>query len=114
MPTKQADTTDQSTVDTFTRMQMQAIQSLTGANTAWFEALSDMGSEVMTFLAERIQQDVDTQHKLLHCKNGHELQKIQAAFIQTALDQYSDETGKLLEMSQKAFDTQSAARGDGN
>lgn len=85
--------------------QTQGLKALTGMNTAWFEAVSDMGSEVMSFLAERIQEDVKTQHQMLHCKDAGELQKIQAEFIQKAIDQYTLETGKLVEMSQKVFET---------
>lgn len=83
---------------------MAALRALTGMNTAWFEALSDMGSEVMSFVAHRIHEDVDAQHKLLHCKNAGELQQIQADFLQKAIDQYTAETGKLVEMSQKMFE----------
>lgn len=90
-------------------MQSTAIQSLTGMNTAWFETLSDMGSEVMSFVADRIKEDVKTQHALLHCKDPGELQHIQGQFIQKALDQYADETGKLIEMSRKMFDTAGTA-----
>lgn len=87
-----------------TEVQAQGLRALTGMNTAWYEALSDMGSEVMSFVAERIKEDVKTQHQLLHCRDAAELQKIQAEFLQTTIDQYQAETGKLIEIGQKMFD----------
>ena len=71
--------------------------------TAWIEALSDMGSEVVSFVADRIREDVKTQHEILHCEDIAELQHIHAQFVQKAIDQYTAETGKLVEMSQSLF-----------
>ena len=67
--------------------------------TRWFEAMADMNSELMTFIAARISEDVKTQHELLHCKSAEELQKAQLAFLEKAQNQYMDETGKLVQMS---------------
>jgi hypothetical protein len=86
-----------------TQLQEQSLKALTGMNTAWLEALSDMGSEVMTFVAARIEEDVKAQHRMLHCRDAAELQKIQAEFIQKAINQYADESGKLAEMSRNVF-----------
>ena len=52
-------------------------------------------------MAERIREDVKTQHEILHCKSPAELQAIQARFVARAVEQYSAETGKLVEMSQE-------------
>lgn len=74
---------------------------------AWMEGLGDIGSEAMQFVAERIAEDVKTQHEILHCKNPAEIMAIQRRFLQTALDQYVAEGGKLMKMSneivQEAF-----------
>lgn len=64
-----------------------------------FERVADLGSEITTFVAERIKEDVKTQHALLHCKSLPEVQKVQAEFLQKAFDQYRAETGKLVEMT---------------
>lgn len=66
---------------------------------AWIESMSDLGSEITTFVAERIQQDVRTQHAMLHCRTLPELQHIQAEFMQRAFEDYTAETGKLVQMS---------------
>lgn len=84
-------------------MQDQALKSMSQMGLAWVEGMSDLGSEVLSFVADRIKEDVKTQHKMLHCKDVSELQKIQAEFMQTAIDQYTAETGKLVQMSQDLY-----------
>lgn len=69
--------------------------------TSWFERVADLGSEVTSFVADRIKEDVQTQHALLHCKSLPEVQKVQAEFLQKAFDQYRAETGKLIKMTGK-------------
>ena len=86
-----------------TQLQEAGLGSMMGMGTAWIEAVSDMRAEVAHFVAERIKEDVKTQHEILHCKNVADLQQIQAQFIQKAMDQYQAETGKLVEMGTRAF-----------
>ncbi|WP_299031301.1 phasin family protein [uncultured Sulfitobacter sp.] len=88
-----------------TQLQEAGLGSMMGMGTAWVEAISDMSAEVASFVAERIKEDVKTQHEVLHCNNAADLQHIQAQFIQKAMDQYRAETGKLVEMGTKAFGT---------
>lgn len=110
MPAKQKRETDVENVK-FGAEQMSDLATLQGfgfnnmtsMGTAWAETLSDMGSEVLSFVADRIQEDVKTQHEILHCSDMTEMQKIQTRFIQKAIDQYTAETGKLIEMSQQLF-----------
>ncbi len=90
-------------VDAMAQLQEAGFGNMMGMGTAWLEAFSDMSAEVLGFVAERIKEDVKTQHEILHCKDPAELQKIQARFMQRAMDQYKAETGKLVEMSTKAF-----------
>ena len=92
-------------------LQAYGFNTMTGMGVAWVEALSDIGSEVLSFVADRIREDVKTQHRLLHCKDMGELQQIQTEFMQTAIEQYRAETGKLVEMSR---DLMHAPNKDGN
>lgn len=92
-------------LNAITQLQQAGFGSMMGMGTAWIETISDMSAEVAEFVAERIKEDVKTQHEILHCKNVGELQHIQAQFIQKAMDQYQAETGKLLEMGVSAFAT---------
>ncbi len=71
--------------------------------TSWLEAMADLNSEVVSFLADRIREDVKTQHELLHCKSAEELQKAQFAFLEKAHQQYTAETGKLVKMGLDMF-----------
>lgn len=87
------------------QLQEAGFGNMMGISTAWMEALSDMSAEMIGFVADRVKEDVKTQHAILHCKNVADLQHIQAQFLQKAMDQYQAETGKLVEMSTKAFAT---------
>ncbi|TMM51205.1 phasin family protein [Sulfitobacter sabulilitoris] len=80
-------------------LQKVGFGSIAWMGTAWLEQMSEMGSEWLSFVADRIKEDVKTQHQILHCRNIEEVQKVQAQFIQTAVEQYRDETGKMVEMS---------------
>lgn len=66
--------------------------------TNWFEKMADINSELASFVAGRIQEDVKTQHELLHCTSTEEFQKAQFAFLEKAYQQYTAETGKLVQM----------------
>ena len=84
-------------------LQALGFQTMAGMGTNWIEVLGDMGSEVVSFVADRIKEDVKTQHKMMNCKDMNELQEIQTEFVKTAVEQYTAETGKLADMSQKLF-----------
>ncbi len=71
--------------------------------TTWFEAMIDINSEVIDFIADRIKEDVKTQHEFLHCKEPAALQKAQMAFLERAYVQYTTEAGKLLKMGTDLF-----------
>ena len=94
---------DQAPLKALSELQESGFGNMLGMSTTWVEALSDMGAEVISFMAERIKEDVKTQHQILHCKNVVELQQIQSEFVQKAVEQYQAESGKLVELSSKAF-----------
>jgi hypothetical protein len=68
---------------------------------AWAEAIAGLGGEAVRFLSERVQEDVDLQHRLLHAGSLEEARHIQAQFLQTAIDQYTAETGRMVELSEE-------------
>tara|TARA_R110002072_G_scaffold6717_8_gene38446 strand:- start:7853 stop:8206 length:354 start_codon:yes stop_codon:yes gene_type:complete len=86
-----------------TQLQEAGFGNMMGMSKVWMEALSDMSAEMVGFVADRIKEDVKTQHEIMHCKNATDLQHIQAQFIQKAMNQYQDETGKLVEMGTNAL-----------
>ena len=92
-----------SAFDPISQLQRAGFGNMVVAQAAWLESLGDIGAEVATFVAERIKEDVDTQHQILQCKDMDEVRRIQRDFLQTAVDQYQAETGKLAQMSMDAF-----------
>lgn len=84
--------------ETVAEMQRMGLDSMTWMGSDWMERMSDLGSEVLSFVADRVKQDVELQHSLLHCRDAAELHRLQSEFWQKAVDQYAEETGKLIEM----------------
>ncbi|WP_415401110.1 phasin family protein [Tateyamaria sp. SN3-11] len=80
-----------------TDVQMAGLGSLSWLGTKWVETMSDFGAEWLHFVAERVKEDVKTQHELLHAKNMGDVQHIQATFLQKAIDDYQNETGKIVQ-----------------
>ena len=107
---KSTDDAARSATEAFAALQEMGLGNMMGIGTAWLEAMSDMGAEVIGFVADRIKEDVKTQHEILHCKDAAELQRIQARFFEKAVKQYQDETGKLVEMSTFVFAQENAPK----
>ncbi|MEL6913165.1 MAG: phasin family protein [Pseudomonadota bacterium] len=84
-------------------LQGSGFGSLAWLGTKWMETMSDVGAEWLSFVADRVKEDVKTQHELLHAKTIGDVQKIQATFLQKAMDDYHDETGKIVEFCSNAM-----------
>ncbi|WP_088631548.1 hypothetical protein [Phaeobacter sp. 22II1-1F12B] len=67
----------------------------------YLETWLDIGSELQDFVAERIREDVLTQHRILHSHTPGELKHIQAEYVQKAMDDYAAKTGRLVELGNK-------------
>lgn len=74
------------------------------SSAALVECWSALGSEVMSFLAERIREDFETQQQMLHCRSLSELAQVRAKFFQRAIDQYTAETGRIVNIGARALD----------
>ncbi|KIC49059.1 phasin family protein [Tateyamaria sp. ANG-S1] len=92
-------------LDAMANWQAAGLGALNWFGPSTIERMGDMGAEWMTFVAERVREDVALQHGLLHAKSPAEVQQLQMRFLQKAMDQYTAETGKMIEMSSKLFDT---------
>lgn len=88
---------------TMQELQDAGLGPLAWMGTAWLDAMSKWNGELASFVADRIREDVRTQHELLHCKSVTEMQTVQAAFLERAYVQYTVETGKLLDMGSTLF-----------
>jgi len=89
--------------DTLADVQKAGLGSLSWLGTKWVETIGDMGAEWLRFTADRVTRDVETQHELLHAKSLQEVQHIQAGFLQRAMDDYQDETGKMVQFCSDAM-----------
>lgn len=74
------------------------------SNAALVECWSALGSEILSFLAERIREDFETQQQMLHCRTLPELAQVRAKFFQRAIDQYTAETGRIVDIGARALD----------
>ncbi|WP_412506823.1 phasin family protein [Roseovarius sp. SYSU LYC5161] len=109
--TKKKDTSKaQGTDDPMGQMQAMMAQwqtmGLGGMNamgTGWMEAMSEMGREWLQFVSERVARDVAFQQQMLQAKSPQDVQKIQSEFLQAAVEDYTKETGKMVELSRKVF-----------
>ena len=81
------------------QMEDAGLGPLRWLGTTWFEAMADLNSEVVSFVADRVKEDVKTQHKIMHCKNATDMREVQLDFLEKAYAQYTAETGKLIKMS---------------
>lgn len=90
-------------INAIAQLQEAGFGNMVGLSAAWLEALRDMGTEVVSFVADRIKEDVKVQHEIMRCKDVTEIQQIQSKFLQKAMDQYQAETGKLIKMGTNAF-----------
>lgn len=86
-----------------TDAQTAGLGSLSWLGAKWLENLGDVGAEWLSFVAARVREDVKTQHELLHAKTIGEVQHIQAQFLRTAMDDYRQETGKIVELCSNAM-----------
>lgn len=81
-----------------TDLQRNGLGAAAWMSAAMFETVTALGNEVVQFVAERITEDVRTQHALMHCKDFSEMQRVQGEFLRKALEQYTAETGKLVQL----------------
>ena len=68
---------------------------------AWMGAWMVMGTGLVSFGARRLQKDMAFQRDLLTAK-PQEVGALQRAFWQGALDDYHEETGRIVELAHKA------------
>lgn len=66
------------------------------------QAWTDVGTEAVRFVWDRLQQDMRTQQALLACTSLDEMQKVQADFFAAAQEQYTAEASKMLDLMGKA------------
>ena len=78
------------------------MMTMISANPVLAKAWMDMMSESARFMTERLRTDMETQKAFMACKTPAELVEVQAEFLTTAMEQYSDEAARMLDMTMKA------------
>lgn len=86
-----------------TQWQGMGLGGMNAMSTGWMEAMSDMGRQWLQFVSDRVAKDVDFQQRMLQAKSPQDVQKIQTEFMQAAVEDYTRETGKMVELSRKVF-----------
>lgn len=89
--------------DAMSQLQQMGMQSMSWMGGDWMQKMNEMGSEMMHFMAERLQKDIEWQQRMLKCRDLKELHEVQAEFMQSAIERYTEETGKLMDMGAKAM-----------
>ena len=83
--------------------QTVAVQAVESTSRAMLEGMEKVRQEVVDFVSTRIRHDMETQQELLRCRNFDELREVQTRFIKTAMDQYTAESTRLMEIGSEAF-----------
>ena len=79
----------------------ETLAAMMKANEAMLEGMVALQREIMEFGGARLQEDLETQSELAKCKDLQEAWKLQAEFAQKAMQQYTAETAKLVDLSAK-------------
>lgn len=79
----------------------EALDVMIKANEAILHGMAEVQREVMAFGNARLREDIDTQDALSCCADLREAFQVQADFAQKAMQQYTEETAKLLSLSAK-------------
>ena len=85
----------QDTMNRFAEFELAWLKPMGNFGIAMADAWADLIAESAAFVAARLKQDARTQHAMLHCRTPRELQEIQSAFVQKAIEDYQDETGRM-------------------
>jgi len=68
----------------------------------WLESWGRLADESASFVSRRWKQDLDLMEKMWACRSPLELLQLQTRFMQRALVDYMQETGKLADMETDA------------
>ena len=83
--------------------QTVAVQAVESTSRAMLEGMEKVRHEIVDFVSTRIRHDMETQQELLRCRNFDELREVQTRFVKTAMEQYSVELKRLIEIGSEAL-----------
>lgn len=79
--------------------QREAAESFMEISQAIFNGGVAYNQELSNFMAGRVVSDLELQQQLVGCQSIEDVMKLQSEFLETALQQYSDEAQKLATIS---------------
>ncbi|MEM6391016.1 MAG: phasin family protein [Pseudomonadota bacterium] len=92
-------------LDALTDLQAAGFGTLAAMGSAFADALNEMSSEAVGFMARRLEEDLDTQRRIFACTSMEDLQAVQSDFLRTAMARYSEETGRIMAIGDRLVRT---------
>lgn len=108
MPTRKAPdkpVTDLSATAAMSDLQAAGFGTMAAMGTVFAEAMNEIGTEAVRFMARRLEQDMETRARIFSCTDIEDLRAMQTEFVRTSLESYSAETGRMLEISDRLMTT---------
>jgi hypothetical protein len=89
-------------IDAVTMAEQEALETLDDVGAATADSVAKAQVEIVTFIARRVQEDLDTQRALLDCRSLDEVRRVQTRFIERAVSQYAEETSRMMRLGGEA------------
>ena len=90
-------------IDSVTLAEQEAIEALDQVGVAAADSVARAQVEIVTFMARRVQEDIDIQRALLNCTTLDEVRLVQTRFIDRAVAQYAEETSRMMRLGGEAM-----------
>ncbi len=90
-------------IDAVTLAEQEALETLDHAGAAAADGVVKAQVEIVTFMARRVQEDLDIQRALLDCTSLDEVRRVQTRFIERAVSQYAEETSRMMRLGGEAM-----------
>ena len=89
-------------IDAVTIAEQETLETIDHVGAAAAESAAKAQVEFVTFLARRVQEDLDIQRALLECKSLDEVRRVQTRFLERAVSQYAEETSRMIRLGGEA------------
>jgi len=80
----------------------QATAALMQAGRAYWDAVSTLNGELASFVARRLQHDIDLGQSVAGCEDWQKLARLQQDWARTALEEYAGEAASLVQLCSEA------------
>lgn len=92
---------DTEALEKISTAQQDAVKRLMDATGVLFEGMADCSRQWMEFLAGRMQKTFDMQNELYSCSSVTDVVGLQSGYVQTAVDDYSEQSSSMMELGSK-------------